>query len=82
MFLNKPVDISIYSYHIVIPLAIIFGSVYYYIYSFIFKKIEKFPINETNNSGYLKNGIFVVGLISLEVLISFLLIFLIFKIRV
>ena len=82
VFLNKPVDISIYSYHIVIPLVIIFGSIYYYIYSFIFKKIEKFPINETNNSGYLKNGIFVVGLISSEVLIAFLLIFLIFKIRV
>lgn len=81
VFLEKPKNVSVYNYQIVIPLAIVFALIYYYIYSFIFKKIEEYPINEENNSGYLKNKFFVIGSILIELLITFLLIFLLFKIR-
>lgn len=82
VFLNKPTNVSIYNYQVIIPISIIFSTIYYYAYSFIFKEIEKFPIDKNNDSGYLRNGFFVVGTILLETFIAFLLIFLIFKIRV
>ena len=81
VFLNSPKNVSVYNYQIVIPFSILFALIYYYIYSFIFKKIEEYPINEENNSVYLKNKFFVIGSILIELLITFLLIFLLFKIR-
>ena len=79
--LNRPKNISVYDYQVVIPLSVLFILIYYFIYSLIFKKIAQYPINEKNNSGFIKNGIFVCAVILVELLVAFLLIFLLFKIR-
>ena len=79
--LNRPKNISVYDYQVIIPLSVLFSLIYYFIYSLIFKKIAQYPINEKNNSGLIKNRIFVGAVILVELLVAFLLIFLLFKIR-
>jgi hypothetical protein len=79
--LNRPKNISVYDYQVIIPLSVLFSLIYYFIYSLIFKKIAQYPINEKNNSGLIKNKIFVGAVILVELLVAFLLIFLLFKIR-
>ena len=79
--LNRPKNISVYDYQVIIPLSVLFSLIYYFIYSLIFKKIAQYPINEKNNSSLIKNRIFVGAVILVELLVAFLLIFLLFKIR-
>ena len=79
--LNRPKNISVYDYQVIIPLSVLFSLIYYFIYSLIFKKIAQYPVNEKNNSGLIKNRIFVGAVILVELLVAFLLIFLLFKIR-
>lgn len=36
--LNRPKNISVYDYQVIIPLSVLFSLIYYFIYSLIFKK--------------------------------------------
>ncbi|MDI9863564.1 hypothetical protein QM480_04475 [Flectobacillus sp. DC10W] len=76
--LDKPVHLDSHDYRVVFPLVILFGGMFYYVYSLIFKKIEKFPIDETNDLGINKNRIFIISVISLEMFIVFFILYLLF----
>lgn len=55
-----------------VPLAILGLFIFIFIYNFIFKKISLYPIDNKNNSGYVKNILFLFAVILLELIISYL----------
>ena len=81
IFLNKPSNIGMNNFYIVISLSVIFYVVYRYLFTKLFEKLAKYPYNNLHDSGYQKNRIFCVTLILAEIIIVFTLIFFLFKIR-
>lgn len=81
VFLNRPKNIGINNFYIILPLSVIFYIAYRYLFKKLFERLAKYPYDGRHDSGYQKNRIFCVTLILIEVIVVFVLIYFLFKIR-
>lgn len=81
VFLNNPSRIGTNNFYIIVPLSVILYIAYRYLFNILFEKLAKYPYNDLHDSGYQKNRIFCITLILAEVIVVFILIFFLFKIR-